>query len=151
LFTLLLPKHATSNLHWYNSAGEIDEIAAMQYGSILLLESSLGRKSGHGGTNPRKSMLSRLLAKVLLMACRGYLFTFLLPNHSATNVYWYYSAGEIYKITALHYGSILLLEKRPGSEIRAWWCHTEEINDIFAFSEGFANGLRGLLVHFPAS
>jgi len=50
-------------------------------------------------------MISRLLAKVLLMACRGYLFTFLLPNNSATNVYLYHSADEIYEITALQYGS----------------------------------------------
>ena len=50
------------------SAGEICEITALQYGSILSLESGLDQKYGLGGTNPRKSMISLLLAKVLLMA-----------------------------------------------------------------------------------
>jgi len=47
--------------------------------------------------------------------------------------------------------SILLLEKRPGLEIWTWWRQAKEINDIFAFSEGFADGLGWLLVHLPAS
>ena len=64
-------------------------------------KSGLDQKSGHGGATPKKSMISLLSAKVLLMACEGYLFTFQLPDHSATNVYWYSSAGEIYEITAL--------------------------------------------------
>jgi len=33
------------------------------------------------------------------MASKGDLFTFRLPTHSATNVYWYDNAGEIYEIT----------------------------------------------------
>jgi len=57
---------------------------------------------------------------------------------------WHNNAREIKKIT------ILLLEKRSGLEI--WtWRQAKEINDIFAFSEGFADGLGWLLVHLPAS
>jgi len=56
-------------------------------------KSGLDQQSGHGGAKPKKSMISLLSAKVLLMACEGYLHTFRLPNHSATNVYWYSNAG----------------------------------------------------------
>jgi len=46
-------------------------------------------------------MISLLLAGVLLMACKGYLFTCQLPSHSATIANWCDNVGKIYKIAAL--------------------------------------------------
>ena len=117
-------------------------------------KSGLDQKSGHGGAKPKKSRIFLLSAKVLLMASKGDLFTFRLPTHSATNVYCTTMLGKSTKSlqpVPCNQVSILLLEKWRGSQISTWWRQAKEIDNISACGKGFANGLRGPLVHSPAS